>query len=112
VPYRWMDLESDEAAEGVLQALGVAACETPIVIAGEGVLRNPSNAELAATIGLGARGAPPADLAALADIVAAVAALMRVTPELVEIDLNPVVVHGTGRGARALDALVAIAPKG
>jgi hypothetical protein len=60
----------------------------------------------------GARGAPPADLAALADIVAAVAALMRATPALEEIDLNPVVVHGTGRGARALDALVAIAPKG
>jgi thioredoxin reductase (NADPH) len=59
VPYRWMDLESNEAAEGVLQSLGVAACETPIVIGGEGVLRNPSNVELAATIGLGARGAPP-----------------------------------------------------
>jgi thioredoxin reductase (NADPH) len=60
VPYRWMDLESDDAAEGVLQALGVASCETPIVIGGEGVLRNPSNAELAATLGLGARGTPPA----------------------------------------------------
>ncbi|MEA3024391.1 MAG: hypothetical protein QOK01_3243 [Alphaproteobacteria bacterium] len=59
----------------------------------------------------GARGAPPADLAALADIVAAVAALMRATPELLEIDLNPVVVHGAGRGARALDALVVIAPE-
>jgi hypothetical protein len=51
-------------------------------------------------------------LAALADIVAAVAALMRATPELVEIDLNPVVVHGAGQGARALDALVVIAPYG
>jgi acyl-CoA synthetase (NDP forming) len=58
----------------------------------------------------GARGAPPADVTALADIVATVAALMRVTPELVEIDLNPVVVHGAGQGARALDALVVIAP--
>jgi acyl-CoA synthetase (NDP forming) len=57
----------------------------------------------------GARGAPPADVTALADIVATVAALMRVTPELVEIDLNPVVVHGAGQGARALDALVVIA---
>jgi hypothetical protein len=35
---------------------------------------------------------------------------MRATPELVEIDLNPVVVHAEGRGARALDALVVIAP--
>jgi acetate---CoA ligase (ADP-forming) len=52
----------------------------------------------------GARGTPPADVAALADIVAKVAALMRATPELVEIDLNPVVVYP--RGACALDALV------
>jgi len=37
---------------------------------------------------------------------------MQATPALVEIDLNPVVVHGTGQGARALDALVAIAPEG
>ncbi|HEX2701872.1 MAG TPA: FAD-dependent oxidoreductase, partial [Solirubrobacteraceae bacterium] len=33
--------------------------ETPVVIGGGGVLRNPSNAELAAMLGLGSRGAPP-----------------------------------------------------
>ncbi len=44
----------------LLQALGVEPGETPVVLGGEGVLRNPSNAELAATLGLGARGAPPA----------------------------------------------------
>src|SRR6202035_4543098 len=38
---------------------GVAPCETPIVLGNDGVLRNPSNAEIAATLGLGARGAPP-----------------------------------------------------
>jgi acyl-CoA synthetase (NDP forming) len=58
----------------------------------------------------GARGAPPADVTALAEIVARVAALMRARPELVEIDLNPVVVHGRGQGACALDALVVVAP--
>ena len=56
----------------------------------------------------GLRGAPRADVAALADIVGRVAALMRATPQLAEIDLNPVVVHPDGQGASALDALVVI----
>jgi acyl-CoA synthetase (NDP forming) len=58
----------------------------------------------------GARGSPPADVTALAEIVASVGALMRARPELVEIDLNPVVVHAQGEGACALDALVVAAP--
>ena len=56
----------------------------------------------------GARGAPPADVAALTDIVATIAALMRAMPDLVEIDLNPVMVYPAGQGACALDALVVI----
>ncbi len=54
----------------------------------------------------GVRGAPPADVVALAAIVAKVAALMRDTPDLIEIDLNPVMVYTRGKGACALDALV------
>jgi acetate---CoA ligase (ADP-forming) len=54
----------------------------------------------------GARGAPPADVAALAAIVATVAGLMRARPEVIEIDLNPVMVYPAGQGACALDALV------
>jgi len=54
----------------------------------------------------GARGAPPADVAALAAIVAKLAALMRASPDLIEIDLNPVMVYPRGQGACALDALV------
>jgi acyl-CoA synthetase (NDP forming) len=54
----------------------------------------------------GVRGAPPADVAALAAIVAKVAALMRAVPDLIEIDLNPTVVYPQGRGVCALDALV------
>jgi acyl-CoA synthetase (NDP forming) len=57
----------------------------------------------------GARGGPPADVAALAAIVAKVAGLMRGVPDLTEIDLNPVMVYPRGKGASALDALVAIA---
>ena len=54
-----MDLEDDEEADALLRALGVAAAETPVVISGEGVLRNPSNAEVARLLGFGSRGAPP-----------------------------------------------------
>jgi thioredoxin reductase (NADPH) len=60
VPYQWMDLETDAEADSLMHALGVEPSETPVVLGGEGVLRNPSNAQLAAMLGLGARGAPPA----------------------------------------------------
>ena len=62
MPYQWIDLEEDEEADALLQALGVDAAETPVVIGGDGVLRNPSNAELAELLGFGSRGAPPAAL--------------------------------------------------
>ena len=53
IPHRWIDLERDAAAEALLQNLGVAPHETPVVIwRGEKVLRNPSTAELASLIGL------------------------------------------------------------
>jgi thioredoxin reductase (NADPH) len=60
VPYQWMDLESDAEADALLQTLGIGPGETPVVIGADGVRRSPSNAELATTLGLGARGAPPA----------------------------------------------------
>jgi thioredoxin reductase (NADPH) len=59
-PYHWMDVESDEEADALLRAVGVEPSETPVVIVGGTVLRNPSNAEVAAALGLGSRGAPPA----------------------------------------------------
>jgi acyl-CoA synthetase (NDP forming) len=57
---------------------------------------------------LGADGAPPADTVALAAIILKVAALMRAVPDLIEIDLNPVVIYPRGQGAWALDALVVV----
>ncbi len=60
VPYQWMDLETDAEADTLLQALAVEPAETPIVIGGDGVLRNPSNAQLAAMLGLGSHEPPPA----------------------------------------------------
>jgi thioredoxin reductase (NADPH) len=60
VPYRWMDLETDEEADALLRLLAVEASETPVVIGGDGVLRNPSTGELAGMLGLSASGPPPA----------------------------------------------------
>jgi len=77
LPHSWIDLEADAAAETLLRQFRVAPSDTPVVIwQGSSVLRNPSNAELARTIGLDARavqtqivdlivvGAGPAGLAA------------------------------------------------
>ncbi len=60
MPYRWMDLEEDEEAEELLRAVGLVPCDTPVVLDGGVALRNPSNSELGAALGLGARGDPPA----------------------------------------------------
>ena len=54
----------------------------------------------------GFRGAPPADVDAVARVVMAIGRLMRTVPEIVEIDVNPLVVHAKGQGATALDALI------
>jgi thioredoxin reductase (NADPH) len=59
VPYWWIDLERDEEADTVLQALGVCPEETPLVITAAGVLLNPSIGEVERLLGMGSRGAPP-----------------------------------------------------
>ncbi len=76
LPHRWLDLEEDPAAERLLDQLGVAPEETPIVLLGGELLRNPSNADLARAlhlsspaqrrelIDLAVVGAGPAGLAA------------------------------------------------
>ena len=54
----------------------------------------------------GVRGAPPSDVEAVAQTVMAIGRLMRTMPELIEIDINPLMVHAKGQGATALDALI------
>src|SRR3954466_7819711 len=67
-PFHWFDLEEDEHAEQLLQAVGLGPADTPVVVVSGGdVLRNPTSSELAARIGIGARGAPPA----LCDVIIA-----------------------------------------
>jgi thioredoxin reductase (NADPH) len=58
IPHRFVDLESDAAAETVLRQLNVDPAGAPIVVWGHGhILRNPSNVELARALGL--RRVPP-----------------------------------------------------
>lgn len=58
----------------------------------------------------GLRGAPPLDEKAVARTVAILAGLMRATPELVEVEINPLRVYAEGQDAVALDALMNVAP--
>jgi thioredoxin reductase (NADPH) len=60
IPARWLDLETDPAAEAMLAQFGVTPDDTPIVIVYGRLLRNPGNAELAAAIGLPAPSAQQA----------------------------------------------------
>ena len=55
----------------------------------------------------GFRGAPPADVAALADILHRLSQLADNLPELAELDLNPVL--GLPDGAIAVDARIRLA---
>ncbi|MBM3526816.1 MAG: acetate--CoA ligase family protein [Alphaproteobacteria bacterium] len=54
----------------------------------------------------GVRGAPPADVGAIAEAVMGIGRIMQTVPDIVEIDVNPLMVHGRGQGATALDALI------
>jgi acetate---CoA ligase (ADP-forming) len=54
----------------------------------------------------GFRGAPPVDIEAVTKAVLAIGRLMRTAPGIVEVDINPLMVHTKGQGATALDALI------
>jgi acetate---CoA ligase (ADP-forming) len=56
----------------------------------------------------GFRGALPADIEAVAQVVTAIGRLMQTVPELTEIDVNPLMVHAKGQGVTALDALIVV----
>ncbi len=54
----------------------------------------------------GFRGSPALDVSAVAEVVAKIGNLMRIAPEIIEIDINPLVVYRLDKGAVALDALI------
>jgi hypothetical protein len=57
----------------------------------------------------GVRDAPPADVDAVVQVVQAIGRIMQTMPQVMEIDVNPLMVHGKGDGATALDALIVTA---
>jgi thioredoxin reductase (NADPH) len=59
LPFRWIDPERDRRAEELLERLGIPPEETPVVVWGSRVWRNPTNAELASAAGM--REQPPPD---------------------------------------------------
>jgi thioredoxin reductase (NADPH) len=52
VPHRFLDLEADALADELLRQFSVAPRDTPIVLAGDLVLRNPTTTEAAAALNL------------------------------------------------------------
>jgi acyl-CoA synthetase (NDP forming) len=56
----------------------------------------------------GMRGAKPADVDAVADVLVRVSALVSDFPEIVELDINPLVVADRGSGAVAADIRIGI----
>jgi acetyltransferase len=58
----------------------------------------------------GARGRPPADIDALARLMARIAGLACAAPQLAEIEFNPVIVHPAGQGLTIVDAGAVLVP--
>lgn len=54
----------------------------------------------------GVRGEPPADIAAAEEVILRVSQLVTDFPEIVEMDINPLVVYNCGEGATVLDARI------
>ena len=59
----------------------------------------------------GFRGSPALDVDAVAQVIANVGRIMLAAPSILEIDLNPVIVHPQGKGVVALDALMLTSPR-
>ena len=57
----------------------------------------------------GFRGAPPADLNAMADVILAVAGMIEDDPSsIIELDINPLMILAEGQGVVAADALIVL----
>ncbi len=54
----------------------------------------------------GVRGDPPADIAALEEVILRIAQLVTDFPEIVEMDINPLIVYNQGEGATVVDARI------
>jgi thioredoxin reductase (NADPH) len=100
IPAQWLDLEDDKEADALLNLLEVDPGQTPIVILyGREVLHNPSNAEVAAMIGLPAPSVPPTGCELL--VVGAGPAGLSATVASASEGLDTLVLEGTAVGGQA-----------
>jgi acetate---CoA ligase (ADP-forming) len=60
----------------------------------------------------GVRGQPPVDKDAIVDALLRIGQLVQDFPEIVELDINPLIVYPQGRGAVAIDMRLVLAAKG
>jgi acyl-CoA synthetase (NDP forming) len=60
----------------------------------------------------GYRGQPPADVEALRDLLLRVSRLADEVPEIIELDLNPVIALPAGHGCRVVDARIKVGRAG
>lgn len=100
IPHTWLDLEEDPQAAEVLEQLGVAPSDTPVVIwRGNQVLRKPDNADLARVVGLRPRSAGGrfADLVVVGAGPAGLAAAVYAASE----GLSTVIVDAVATGGQA-----------
>lgn len=56
----------------------------------------------------GARGRKPSDIRALVDVIVGVSNLLVANPDIVNLDINPVIVHDEGKGCVIVDAKIEI----
>lgn len=93
---------------GVLAELlgDVAVARAPLTAAEAGALLDRLRGR---SLLAGVRGSPPRDVAAVAAVVAAVSRLAADRPELLELDVNPLLVGHPGQGAVAVDAYARLA---
>jgi len=56
------------------------------------------------------RGKPASDLAALSELLSRISALAQAVPEILELDLNPVIVKPAGQGCHIVDARIRVFP--
>jgi acyl-CoA synthetase (NDP forming) len=60
----------------------------------------------------GYRGQPAADIDALRDVLLRISRLADEVPEIVELDLNPIIALPDGHGCRIVDARIKVGPAG